>query len=127
MARPYKPRFIGRHASPEVFKPQGIPLPALEQIPLTLDELEALHLADFQGDLHEVAAAKMNVSRPTFGRILNHAHRKVAEALIAGKALRIAGGTVQETRRSRVYCQKCRRAWEIPVATTKGFKCPHCL
>jgi predicted DNA-binding protein (UPF0251 family) len=31
----------------------------------------------------------MNISRPTFGRILNEARRKLAEVLVDGKALKI--------------------------------------
>jgi predicted DNA-binding protein (UPF0251 family) len=56
---------------------------------LSLDELETIRLADHEGLYHEQAAERMNISRPTFGRILGEARRKVAEALIDGKALRI--------------------------------------
>ncbi|OPX94719.1 MAG: hypothetical protein A4E62_02823 [Syntrophorhabdus sp. PtaU1.Bin002] len=59
----------------------------LEQIGLGLDELEALRLADLEGLYQEEAAARMNVSRPTFGRIINEARRKVADAIINGKVL----------------------------------------
>jgi len=56
---------------------------------LDLDELEAIRLADYEGRYHEQAAREMKVSRATFGRIVNEARRKVAEALIGGKALKI--------------------------------------
>lgn len=59
----------------------------LEQIGLGLDELEALRLADLEGLYQEEAAARMNVSRPTFGRIISEARRKVADAIINGKVL----------------------------------------
>ena len=62
----------------------------LEEVVLTLDELEAVRLADRQGLYQEAAALQMGVSRQTFGNILVSAHRKVAEALLEGKALRIA-------------------------------------
>ncbi len=62
----------------------------LEEVLLTLDELEAVRLADRHGLYQEAAAAQMGVSRQTFGNILTSAHRKVAEALLDGKALRIA-------------------------------------
>ena len=61
----------------------------LEEITLSIDELEAIRLADFVGLYHEDAAKKMKVSRQTFGRILQNAHKKVAESLLEGKALRI--------------------------------------
>ncbi len=61
---------------------------------MALDEFEAIRLADRNGLKQEDAAREMEVSRPTFGRILESAHRKVASALTEGRALRIEGGTV---------------------------------
>jgi predicted DNA-binding protein (UPF0251 family) len=61
----------------------------LEEVCLSLDEVEALRLADHEGRYHEEAAREMKVSRATFGRIVNEARRKVARALIQGKALKI--------------------------------------
>jgi predicted DNA-binding protein (UPF0251 family) len=66
----------------------------LEEISLTLDEFEALRLADHEGLYQEKAAQQMNVSRPTFGRILESAHRKIAEVLVHAKSLAIDGGPV---------------------------------
>jgi predicted DNA-binding protein (UPF0251 family) len=66
----------------------------LEQVTLMLDEVEALRLADLDGLYQEVAAQKMKISRTTFARIIEQARRKMAEALIHGKALRLEGGTV---------------------------------
>jgi predicted DNA-binding protein (UPF0251 family) len=62
---------------------------------LTLDEFEAIKLADFEGLYQEQAAVKMDISRQTFGRIIDSAHRKIADVLINGKALKIAGGEVR--------------------------------
>ena len=62
---------------------------------MTLDEFEALRQADLGGLYQEQAAEQMGVSRPTFSRIIESAHRKVADALVHGKALRIEGGPVQ--------------------------------
>jgi len=89
MPRPKKCRSIGCNPLAVYFKPRGIPIFRLEETGLDMDELEALRLADFEGLYHEEAAAKMNVSRATFGRILNSARHKVADAIINGKALRI--------------------------------------
>jgi predicted DNA-binding protein (UPF0251 family) len=76
---------------PEVtyFKPRGIPMKMLEEIKLDRDELEAIRLRNFEGLYQEQAAEKMKISRQTFGRILESAHKKIAEALINGKAIRI--------------------------------------
>ncbi len=67
----------------------------LQQVSLTVDELEAVRLADLQGLYQSDAAEKMNISRQTFGRILESAHKKIADALVHGKALRIEGGPVE--------------------------------
>lgn len=61
---------------------------------LTLDELESLRLADFNGQYQEQAAEQMKISRATFARIVEAARKKVADALVNGKALRIEGGPV---------------------------------
>jgi predicted DNA-binding protein (UPF0251 family) len=61
----------------------------LEEIFVTMDELETIRLADYDGLYHEDAAVKMKISRQTFGRILRKAHKKVAECLLKGKALKI--------------------------------------
>jgi hypothetical protein len=77
-----------------VFKPIGIPRVELVEVNMTLDEYEALRLADLEGLYQDDAAGRMGVSRATFGRILRSAHRKVAETLTHGLALRIEGGPV---------------------------------
>jgi predicted DNA-binding protein (UPF0251 family) len=59
---------------------------------LKVEELESIRLKDYLGLMQEVAAARMGVSQPTFHRILSEAHRKIAEAVVEGKAIRIEGG-----------------------------------
>ena len=89
MPRPKQKRFI--RFNPEVlyFKPRGIPLSSLEEVELFSHELEALKLHDVD-ELDQISAAlKMNVSQPTFGRILDKAYKKIAEAIIKGKAIKI--------------------------------------
>jgi len=92
MARPRNCRRIGSLPEINYFKPRGIPLSVLKEVILTVDEFEAIRLADLEGLYQEQAAEKMNVSRQTFGRMIESAHRKVADTLIQGKALRIEGG-----------------------------------
>jgi len=89
MSRPKKCRCVGYNPSVYYFKPRGISLVHLEEISILLDELEAIRLADYEGLYHEDAAQKMKISRATFGRILDEARHKVAEAIIKGKALKI--------------------------------------
>ena len=95
MVRPCKCRKVGITPNVVYFKPRGIPLCSLEEICLNLDEVEAMRLADFEGMYQEDAAKQMNISRQTFGNIINSAHKKVADALINGKALQIKGGSVE--------------------------------
>jgi predicted DNA-binding protein (UPF0251 family) len=87
--RPKKYRCVKCRPDSTYFKPRAIPLAGLEEVAVSMDEIEALRLADYEGLYHEDAAARMKISRQTFGRILNEARRKVAECLIKGKALRI--------------------------------------
>ncbi len=65
---------------------------------MSLDEYEAIRLADLEGLYQEQAASRMNISRQTFGRIIESAHRKVADVLVNGKALKIEGGDVSTGR-----------------------------
>ncbi|HSQ75352.1 MAG TPA: DUF134 domain-containing protein [Bacteroidota bacterium] len=126
MARPFKQRFVGPHPTVTTFKPQGVPANELDFLTLTLDELEAIRLADLEGDDQEQAAMKMHISRPTFGRILERGHRVVADALFNGKAIQIGGGPVVTARRGQVRCRLCRRAWDIPLSVATDFRCPRC-
>jgi len=89
VSRPKKYRCVGCVPNACYFKPKGIPMVELDEVALSLDELEALRLADSEGRYHEDAAREMKISRATFGRIVKEARRKVAEALTKGKALRI--------------------------------------
>jgi len=105
MPRPRCLRFVEDPDRTAYFKPAGIPLRELAEVVLGVDELEAIRLADLEGLYQEDAAARMNISRPTFGRLIAEAHRKVAEALVQGKALRVEGGAVEAPNST----PKCRR------------------
>lgn len=95
MPRPRNCRRIGCFPQANFYKPKGVPLSTLQQIELAVDELEAIRLADFEGLYQQQAAEKMNISRQTFGRILESAHKKIADALVNGKAILIEGGTIE--------------------------------
>ena len=95
MPRPRHCRRVAQLPQANFYKPRGIPLSVLEHVTLTVDELEAIRLADLQGLYQEQAAEKMNVSRQTLGRILESAHKKIADALVNGKALLIEGGPIE--------------------------------
>ena len=92
MPRPRKLRRIRGPLLDLLYKPQGVALTDLRGVVLSHDGLEALRLADAEGHDHETAAAMMEVSRPTFSRLLAEARQTVATALSQGWALRIDGG-----------------------------------
>jgi predicted DNA-binding protein (UPF0251 family) len=89
MPRPKIPRRIRFNPGVLYFKPRGIPMFRLEEVVLLPDELEALKLYEIDSFDQTKAAKKMKISQPTFARILGSAHKKVANAIIKGKAIRI--------------------------------------
>lgn len=92
MARPLKPRRILFDPDVVYFKPRAVPLSMLEEVDLSMDELEALRLCDLEDLEQKEAAKKMKISQSTLQRILITARKKVAEALINGKAIKIRKG-----------------------------------
>ncbi len=125
MARPFKYRRVAFIPEVTYFKPAGIPLRSLEEVRLSLEEAEALRLKDLEGLEQEPSAEKMNVSRPTFQRVLASARKKLADALLNGKAVRIEGGNFEMAYR-RFRCQGGHE-WEVatPTGTTPAL-CPTC-
>jgi len=120
--RPYCRRIVEIALRTDVFKPAGTPLGELAIVEMTLDELEALRLVDLDGLYQEDAAARMRVSRPTLGRIVESGRRKVADALVHRKALRIEGGPVL-ARPQRGHCPRCAER-RTPGGAPAG--CPRC-
>ncbi|MDD3774202.1 MAG: DUF134 domain-containing protein [Patescibacteria group bacterium] len=89
MPRPRLCRFIKFNPNVTYFKPQGIPLRNLEVIKLTLEEVEAIRLKNIEDLEQTQCAQKMKTSQSTFQRILASANKKIAQALIQGKAIQI--------------------------------------
>jgi len=92
MVRPRLCRRVRFNPNATYFKPRGIPLFQLEEVILHVDEFEAVRLKDLEGLEQEEAAKKMNISRPTFQRLVVSARKKIANALVHGKAIKIEGG-----------------------------------
>jgi len=126
MARPCRCRRVFGRPPWSLFQPAGESWETVGQIVLTLDELEALRLADLEGLYQEQAAERMNVSRQTFGRIVESARKKVAQALVEGKALRIEGGVVEVVPMRKFLCYDCKKEWEVPYGTGRPEVCPQC-
>ena len=92
MVRPRLCRRVCSNPNITYFKPRGIPLMELEEVILAVDEFEAVRLKDLEGLEQEDCAKKMNISQPTFHRLVLSARKKIADAIINGKAIRIEGG-----------------------------------
>ena len=134
MVRPHKERRVEKSPPLTHYKPVSIPLSDLEEIILTIEEMEAIRLADIEQLDQATAAAKMEVSRPTFHRIVNLAYQKIASAFWQGKALRVDGGTFRIDHQCRTdlrhcLCQTCGHKWAIPHGTGQRcseLSCPAC-
>ena len=97
------------------FKPAGIPSRNLNEVHLSVEEAEAVRLKDFEGLQQEDCAESMRISRPTFSRVLESARKKVADALVNGKAMRIEGGDFEMATR-RFRCVNGHE-WDVPFET----------
>jgi uncharacterized protein len=131
MTRPKNDRRVNFLPLVTYFKPQGIPVSYLEVITLSVDELEALRIADGEEIEQKIAAQKMDISQSTFQRILAVARKKVALALIEGKAIKIEGGKFKVAKKleRRFKCEICKNIWSLPFGTGKRgieMTCPTC-
>lgn len=127
MARPTKCRRVDSFPGVNYFKPAGIPLRVLEEICLSVEEIEAIRLKDLEGLEQEQGAKRMNVSRPTFQRMLTSARQKIADALLNGKAMRIEGGNYEISPR-RYNCVNGHE-WDVPyekAINEPPTVCPSC-
>ncbi|CAN2041928.1 conserved hypothetical protein [Candidatus Magnetomoraceae bacterium gMMP-15] len=129
MGRPKKQRFIEFQPNVSYFKPRGIPLFKLEEVSLSVDELEAFRLADLLGMSHEDGGSQMGVSRATFGRIVEKARQIIADALVTGKAIKVEGGNykMMKTGPYRTFlCRSCDHPWKEPKGRGRPAECPSC-
>lgn len=90
--RPKKTRVIKCMPRVRCFKPLCKPMSRAGKVYVSLDEFEAMRLADLEGLEQTQAAAAMNISRPTFSRIVESARKKIADGLVNIKVICIEGG-----------------------------------
>ncbi len=107
MPRPHKPRRVSTMPRYTYFKPTGIPMPLLDEVVLTVDEIEAIRLKDLEKLEQQECATRMNIAQSTLQRILVSAREKIARSLIEGKAMRIHGGPF--ALEGEPVCPRCRR------------------
>ena len=129
MPRPVKLRCIAQMPQFSYFKPLGVPVRILDKVTLSVEEMEAIRLKDMEGLEQEASAKKMCISRPTFHRILQSARKKLADALITGKAIQIEGGNFGFPQ-SRFICNEDGHKWNVPfdvLASGEPLSCPSCF
>jgi predicted DNA-binding protein (UPF0251 family) len=97
MVRPRLCRRIGFQPNVTYFKPAGIRMIELEESIVTFDEFEAVRLKDLEGMEETEAAKKMNISQPTFNRLVRQARKRIADAIVHGKAIKIEGGNFKRS------------------------------
>ena len=124
MPRPQDNRIVHEPPLFSEFKPMGVRGRNLEQILLTLDEFEALRLADYIGLMHAEAADEMEISRSTFTRLIEKARKKIADFLIQGKLLTIEGGSIH-FRNNIIHCQDCGHMFKTNIDNAIT-ECPAC-
>jgi predicted DNA-binding protein (UPF0251 family) len=127
MSRPTKCRRVSFIPEVNYFKPAGIPLRLLGEVCLSIEEAEAIRLKDLEGLEQEQCAERMGISRPTFQRVLESSRRKMANALLHGKAIRIEGGNFEMAMR-RFRCIDGHE-WNVPFETMVAEPtqyCPSC-
>lgn len=134
MVRPRIRRRVRFKPEATYFKPAGVRMVDLEEIVVTVDEMESLRLKDLLGLDQSSAAKKMNISQPTFHRLVLGARKKVADALVNGKAIRIEGGNYKMITGKgfggiamNCVCPKC--GYKMPkqrAVPCFKLKCPKC-
>ena len=133
MPRPRCCRTIVGQPACKLFQPVGTPASGSEPVGLSLEEYEAIRLADHEGLYQEQAARRMGVSRQTFGRTVEAARRKVARALVLGLALAIEARQDTPTLLPVAgpdlhpfLCSACGNAWRERCGTGQPTCCPSC-
>lgn len=128
MARPKRLRRLAFAPPAHSFLPAGEEGHSTQRevVILSMDEFEALRLADLMCHSQEDASKKMGVSRATFGRIVESGRSKVAKALVFGYRIEISGGAFMFGRGRRLQCPRCRRRQSRDVGEGQRVECRRC-
>ena len=124
MSRPKNNRIVYEPPSYTEFKPAGVSIKSLEEIQLSLDEFEAIRLADLLGMSHEEAANEMGVSRSTFSRLIVKSRKKIASFFFQGKLLVVTGGNIH-FRKNIIECSSCGHMFKTDIGIMMT-SCPVC-
>ena len=135
MVRPKRCRKVCWHSPWRNFTPSGGNISEIKEIIITSEEIEALRLKDVEKLDQLKAAKKMNISQPTFHRLLNEAHEKIAKALVNGNLIKIKGEFLPIKKPKRRFfgpigfciCPKCKKQLaKIPGVRCIDIRCPNC-
>jgi predicted DNA-binding protein (UPF0251 family) len=124
MPKPRKDRIVAQPPLFRSFKPAGQRRRQLPKIILSLDEYEAIRLADYLGYDHSKAAVEMEISRSTFTRLVEKARHKLAQFILAGKELAISGGKIH-VKGNRMRCLDCGEIFLSDFEATSAI-CQRC-
>lgn len=124
MPRPEKERLVNTPPVFNSFKPSGYEKRGLNQIIITLDEYEAIRLADYEGLDHTNASERMQISRSTFTRLIEKARKKTSSFLIEGAELVIEGGNIH-FRGNIIRCLDCEHLFRAGFEEAHSA-CPSC-
>lgn len=122
MPRPFLNRKICNPPKMAGFKPFGMPLCDIKPIKLHFDEYESINLVDYENLSQNIAAERMNISRPTFTRIYNSALKKIAKAFVECLSIEIEGGNVEFEKE----WYKCRICFKLIEGHKNHKKCKNC-
>jgi len=126
MVKPRKKRNVLYPPWMHVFGPHGYNVrQGIQDVILTIDEYESIRLADHENLKQEEAAARMNISRPTFTRLVDSARKKIADAMVNGKIIRIEGGSYIFLK-NRMRCTSCGNIWDVDRDSRGTEDCPVC-
>lgn len=125
MPRPRKNRKVEAPPKIKGMKPIGVPGRMLEKIILSIDEYEAIRLADFKGHSHKKASKIMDISRPTFTRLVDGARKKIAKSIIGVKDLLIEGGSFS-FQHHLIRCMSCGDVSSSNIEDVVPTNCPEC-
>jgi predicted DNA-binding protein (UPF0251 family) len=101
VSRPRIPRRVWFRPGFTRFGPAGPGIASIGEVVLTMDEFEAIRLKDYEGLDQNEAAKRMGISQSTFQRIYESARKKIADAIVNGKVIRIEGGPYRMMGRGR--------------------------
>lgn len=122
MPRPQKVRKVDNPPRMKGFSPFGMETCVSESVSLKYEEYESIRLVNYEMLSQDTAAARMNISRPTFTRIYNRALKLIARAFVEGKALEIDGGNYELDK----DWYRCRKCYKLVAGIENHSKCKDC-